>query len=102
MSKETAQDVTSMDDIWEKIDPGAREAWENQAVQAAVIDPKVQTMVGLLPYCTGTLNAEDMTGRLEGMMGREYDGVPPARYEEVFTNAGMLLMRRELGLDGEA
>ncbi len=94
--------ITSMDEIWEKIPSDeARQAWADRAVQAATEDPKIQTMVGLLPYCTGTLTSEEMIERLEGVMRREYDAVPSERYEQVFTTAGDMLIRRELELNEE-
>jgi hypothetical protein len=95
-----AQNITTIDEIWAKVsDEEAKQEWEDRAVQAAVADPKIQTAAGLLPYCRGLTSPENARDRV---LSREYDAVPPARRQEVFEKAAEILMRRELGLDGEA
>lgn len=101
MSKE-AQNLTSMDGIWEKlIDSKVRQEWEDLAVQTATDDPKIQTMVGLLPRCTGTVTSDHIRGQLGALLERDYDGVPLERRSEVLKKAASVFIQRENEAHGE-
>lgn len=102
MSSEV-QNITSIDEIWAKIeDPALRQEWEDMAVDTAAADPKIQTMIGLLPHYKGAATAYNMHEKIDEVIAHEYEAVPAGRIDEVFAKVGQLLIRREQELDGEA
>lgn len=77
------------------------DAWEERTVQAAINDPMIQTMAGLLPHCTGLLTPSMLTDKLEEYVERQYS-IPPQRYGEVFMSAADAFIIREEEANGQA
>lgn len=97
MSGETPEAVH---DPW----PQLREQWdkwEERKVQAAINDPMVQALAGLLPHCTGLLTPAMLTDKIEEYVERQYE-IPSNRYGEVLMSAADAFIRREEEANGEA
>lgn len=83
-----AEIISSMDDIWEKIEPKAREDW---AIHQAAHDTKIQAIFGVFALHDFEAATIDLVkDGLEDMLERDY-GVPPERSHEVFGKAEALV-----------